>query len=525
MSLDLLKERLGSSVSTNKKEVDKEKLNEIFNSNPMENLESFKSQHKRELEEKDRIIENLESEASNLANQVLKLEKDKSTLLENINQSKWLENTVASNTKKIYEEKIKKMSYVDSTELIPMLIEVSRKKQGLEKLNWGDWLKIPENRYLLQINENVAKKIFENTNWVIDKAISNINRKRTRGGDVPTVENYFMSFTGNDEHNQEVGGELRNDTARVDLVATQFTPNDPTNVGFSSGDRKPLAESGFTVAYWFNPYENYSDSFPVGYKWKSDARFEFGISTHTKPYFSIGSNQIQSITWATMFDTSGNSDLKNTLLDNGVGTDPGSGTKLILNKWYHMVYTYAGTDNVDGDGNYLRKIYINGNHIFGGFGEAKQSHNWTNNLGSRMTKGLSFGMRAVVASGNHTDGLSNTKYNNGLACGLDEVAIYSEAKDATWVSSVYNGGTGYNHKDSGGDGLVGYWRFNEGSGTTVEDLSGYGWHGTLTNAGFGTKIDGDPDNSSTIEGIYTRFPNAKPTWNEIDNSVKTLESL
>ena len=73
MSLDLLKERFGSSISTDKKEVDKEKLNEIFNSNSVENLKSFKVQHKGELEEKDRIIENLELEASDLANQVLKL--------------------------------------------------------------------------------------------------------------------------------------------------------------------------------------------------------------------------------------------------------------------------------------------------------------------------------------------------------------------------------------------------------------------------------------------------------------------
>ena len=46
MSLDLLKERFGHSISTNKKEVDnKEKINEKlidkFNSNDMENLKSF----------------------------------------------------------------------------------------------------------------------------------------------------------------------------------------------------------------------------------------------------------------------------------------------------------------------------------------------------------------------------------------------------------------------------------------------------------------------------------------------------
>ena len=128
MSLDLLKKRFGhsvstdkkevdkkklneifnGSVSTNKKEVDKEKLNQIFNSNPMRNLESFKNQHQGELEEKDRTIENLKIESSTLANQVLTLEEEKSTLLEELNQSKWLENNIASTTKKIYEDKIKR---------------------------------------------------------------------------------------------------------------------------------------------------------------------------------------------------------------------------------------------------------------------------------------------------------------------------------------------------------------------------------------------------------------------------------
>ena len=116
MSLDLLKERFGHSISTDKKEVDKKKLNEMFNSNPMGKLESFKAQHQGELEEKDRIIENLESETSNLATQVLNLEKEKSTLLEELNNSKWMENTIASKTKKIYEDKIKKMNIVDWNE-------------------------------------------------------------------------------------------------------------------------------------------------------------------------------------------------------------------------------------------------------------------------------------------------------------------------------------------------------------------------------------------------------------------------
>jgi len=376
------------------------------------------------------------------------------------------------------------------------------------------WLEIPESNYLFQINESLAKKVFQENNLLIDRL-----RYKQRGGDAPYVDiNYFMSFTGNDEHNQSG----RSDTARADLVATQFTPNDPTNVGFSSDERKSLAESGFTVSYWWRPDENFSDSFPVGYKWRNDARFTFGISTHTKPYFAFGSNQLNGVKWETMFDDSGNSDLKNTLLDNGVGTDPGSGNKLILNKWYHMVFTYTGTnpggvtDMID-ESLMFRKIYINGTHIYGGFGEGQETHKWNENTGNRMARGLSFGMRAVVANGTDSEtGLNNTKYNNGNACGLDEVAIYSEAKDATWVSSVYNGATGYDH--TGGDGLVAYWKFNEGSGTTVKDLGPYGWHGTLTNAGHGTsgKIDGNVGNSSTIAGINARFPNATPTWEKIE---------
>jgi hypothetical protein len=330
------------------------------------------------------------------------------------------------------------------------------------------------------------------------------------GSSSEEVINYALQFTGNDEHNQ-LG---RNDTARADLVATQFTPNDPTNKGFSSAERKPLAESGFTVSYWWRPDENRSDSFPIAWKRDDDGRFEFGISTHTKPYFSIGGSELKSKTWEAMFDDSGQGHLSGSLLDNGEGTAPGSGNKLILKEWYHIVATYAGTDNVDGDGNYLRKIYINGYHIYGGFGETKQSTNWNNFTAAQMTQGLSFGMRAVIASGNHTDGLRNTKYNNGNACALSEIAIYSEEKNAAWVSSVYNGKMGYDHKTSGGDGLVAYWKLDENGGDTVKDSGPYGWHGTKTNAGFGTAIDGSTDNSSTIAGINARFPNAKPTWIE-----------
>ena len=75
--------------------------------------------------------------------------------------------------KKLYEDKVQSIidENVDS-KIIPILIDVARKKQGNQQLNWGGWLQIPENKYLFQINENIAKKIFEDTNVLIDKAVA-----------------------------------------------------------------------------------------------------------------------------------------------------------------------------------------------------------------------------------------------------------------------------------------------------------------------------------------------------------------
>ena len=69
-------------------------------------------------------------------------------------------------------------------------------------------------------------------------------------------------------------------------------------------------------------------------------------------------------------------------------------------------------------------------------------------------------------------------YQNGWACKLDEVSIFNTAKDATWVSNAYNSGKPTDLQ--GQSGLVGYWKFNEGSGNTVKDYGPYGKDGTLT---------------------------------------------
>ena len=82
-----------------------------------------------------------------------------------------------------------------------------------------------------------------------------------------------------------------------------------------------------------------------------------------------------------------------------------------------------------------------------------------------------------------------------------EVAIFNTAKDADWVSTVYDT-NGPNRPRTrrkfdlrNQSGLVGYWKFNEGSGTTVTDHSGNGNHATFAD----------------ISGDTTAYPTWDPT--------------
>jgi hypothetical protein len=75
------------------------------------------------------------------------------------------------------------------------------------------------------------------------------------------------------------------------------------------------------------------------------------------------------------------------------------------------------------------------------------------------------------------------------------VAIFDTAKDVDWVTGVYK--TERKRLNlSGESGLVGYWKFDEGSGTTVTDYSGNGNHGTF----------------APISGDTTAYP----TWEKLD---------
>ena len=178
-----------------------------------------------DIQDKDFIIENLKNETDELKKKVFRLEEEKLTILEELNKARWLENKVTLATKKVYEDKVKSVvnENMDS-KIIPILTAVARRKQGNKKLNWGNWLKIPENRYLYELNQDIAKKIFEDTD-------ASILKKRTRGSRVVKQKNYSLSFSGDRSGATET------------FVSTNFNP-----------DTYSLW-NGFTISFWVRPDE------------------------------------------------------------------------------------------------------------------------------------------------------------------------------------------------------------------------------------------------------------------------------
>ena len=162
------------------------------NLNPSsENLFTPIEQLQGEIRDKDKIIEGLTIGLTKLKNQISIAEKEKSDILEGLKKSKWLESKIALVSKKLYEDKIKSIINENAdSKLIPVLTTVARRKQGNQQLTLAGWLKIPENRYLFQVNEDVAKKIFEDTNALI--VMRTVEAQG--GGDAPRSS---LTFTGN----------------------------------------------------------------------------------------------------------------------------------------------------------------------------------------------------------------------------------------------------------------------------------------------------------------------------------------
>jgi hypothetical protein len=293
-----------------------------------------------------------------------------------------------------------------------VLTAVGRRKQGNQQLTWVNWLKIPENKYLFQVNESIAKSVYNSTNKNIHMKLGRMVKRPPRGGGAPIEfkNDFSLTFTGNTAA-----------SGTSDYVSTAFDPDDYS------------LNEGFTFSYWVRPDE-LGNTMMFGRKPANSQRFQFGIQSATHMFIGVGSKRIR--------------------------TNAPHG--MVTGTWYHWAITYVGQSN----GKTL-KVYKDGDLM------ALDAEGATSALATWSATGgdspIYFGGYNIPAG-----------YTAGWACGLDEVAIFDEVKS---IGTLYTGAKPSDLKDESG--LVGYWRFEEGSGTTVEDLSGNGNHGTLTTADTG----------------------------------------
>ncbi len=309
---------------------------------------------------------------------------------------------------------------------------IQNREPSLQQVDWDIWLSDPLNLRLAELDFERAMEMFKRDNLLA-------KRRRGRGGKKKAAALVdVLTFTG--------------DTAadsRKDYVSTTFNPDSYDGAGTG-------LNRGFTVSYWVKPLEVVGSTFfAFGKRSQTNGRFQFGIKNSTKVDIGIGSTEKD---------------------DNNVNHGMEVGT------WYHFAVTYGGDNDVGGDRQV--HVYLNGTELLktGASGGGMGTANWDSGKQNcavgcddpvNAASYLYFGGRSAFQD------LDNP-YNQGWACSLSEVAIYNVEKDedGTFAREVYNGGSSYNHE--GNSGLVGYWKFDEGSGTTVKDYGPYEKHGTLT---------------------------------------------
>ncbi len=148
--------------------------------------------------------------------------------------------------------------------------------------------------------------------------------------------------------------------------------------------------------------------------------------------------------------------------DVGVGTGYGRTSYAYsdLNTWVHWLGTYDGT---------TVRLYKNGSEV--------------------STAAISGTMSAPTTKG--TEIGRHPSFTTYVFSGeIDDARIYDRALDTSEISEIYNSGSGTPDDVSAG-GLVGWWKFDENTGTSAADSSDNSNTGTLSGAGWATgKIAG-----------------------------------
>jgi hypothetical protein len=312
----------------------------------------------------------------------------------------------------------------EDNKLEEIRVIIHNREPSLQELDWDSWLSDPLNQRLAALDFEYAMEMFKRDNLMAKR------RKKTRGKARRTASKYSLTFDRtNEEH-----------------VTTDFNPDDYD------------LNLGFTVSYWVRPDEVGTNRFAFGRKHANSERFVFGISQPNKIYIGVGPVKMLG-TWGGNLDDNPSGLTAAELFPDLFTTPHDSNSDLIPGTWMHFTVTYEDRTSTD-EGKVPRKVYLNGELI------QEANINWSTTGGD--TGGMYFGARNLTTTG----------YNYGWSCSLDQVAIFNTEKSAGWVASVYN--TDKKKLDlSNESGLVGYWKFDEGKGTTVKDYSGNGNHGTF----------------------------------------------
>jgi hypothetical protein len=128
-------------------------------------------------------------------------------------------------------------------------------------------------------------------------------------------------------------------------------------------------------------------------------------------------------------------------------------------QWHHIVVV------VDSSGN--GKLFVNGG----------QEGTWSNGTNSSVNR---------FSIGQEWDGSGTAKASDFFDGKIDEVAVWNVALSAADVTALYNSGNGLKasadsgNYDNSGD-LIGYWKFNDGTGSTLTDSTSNSNNGTLNN--------------------------------------------
>ena len=268
--------------------------------------------------------------------------------------------------------------------------------------------KLEEIKIIIQNREPLRQKL----DWATWLLSDNLNQELA-DLDYDYAEEMFKRDNLMAEGRRGNGGRLRRpalvdnwsltfDRATESHVTTEFDPVDYN------------LNHGFTVSFWVRPDEDGNHRFALGRRMASNhGRFTFGLRSTTRAFVGVGNSKKQ-----------------------------GHNHGMEVGTWYHWAITYAGNNTSPK----TLKLYIDGEEIF------DLTTSWPDD---ELQNGIPiyFGARNVWTLG----------YNAGWSCGLDQVAIFDTVKDADWVTNVYN--TDQKKLNlTNESGLVGYWKFNEGSG-------------------------------------------------------------